>query len=78
VPENLEGLLEMKGYKHAFNLKFLKLILDVTRTAGHYNSRYIKMMTKSVTQTYLTIYKVSLDIIKGYNTLHKRYNKVLT
>ena len=77
MSRNLEGLLEIKDYRHTFNLKFLKLILDVVRTAGHLNTYYIKIMTKLVVQVYLIIYKVALDIIEDCNTLHKRYNKVL-
>jgi hypothetical protein len=49
VPGNLEGLLEMKDYRYAFDLKFLKLILDVAKAVGHRDSRYIKMMTELVT-----------------------------
>jgi hypothetical protein len=78
VPGNLEGLLEMKGHRHAFDLKFLELILDVAGAAGHRDSRCAKMMTEPVAQAYLTTYEVSLDIIEGHNTLREGYDKVLT
>jgi hypothetical protein len=45
---NLEGLLEVKGHRYAFDLKFLKLILDIIRAVGHLDARCVKMMTKLV------------------------------
>ena len=78
VPGNLEGLLEMKGHRHAFDLKFLELILDVAGAAGHLDARCAKMMTEPVAQAYLTTYEVSLDIIEGRSTLREGYDKVLT
>jgi hypothetical protein len=78
VPGNLEGLLEMKGHRHAFVLKFLELVLDVAGAAGHLDTRCVKMMTEPVAQAYLTTYEVALDIIEGRSTLRERYDKVLT
>ena len=67
----------MKGHRHVFDLKFLELILDVVEITGHLDIRCIKIMTESVTKVYLMIYEIVLNIIKDYNTLRKRYNKVL-
>lgn len=78
VPGNLEGLLEMKGHRHAFDLKFLELVLDVAGAAGHLDARCAKMMTEPVAQAYLTTYEVALDIIEGRSTLREGYDKVLT
>jgi hypothetical protein len=78
VPGNLEGLLEMKGHRHAFDLKFLELILDVAGAAGHLDARCAKMMIEPVAQAYLTTYEVALDIIEGRSTLREGYDKVLT
>jgi hypothetical protein len=78
VPGNLEGLLEMKNHRHAFDLKFLELILDVAGAAGHRDSRCAKIMTEPVARGYLTTHEASLDIIKGHSTLREGYDKVLT
>lgn len=78
VPGNLEGLLEMKDHRHAFDLKFLELILDVAGTAGHRDSRCAKMMTEPVARGYLITHEASLDIIQGHSTLREGYDKVLT
>jgi hypothetical protein len=78
VPGNLEGLLEMRGHRHAFDLKFLELILDVAGAAGHLDARCAKMMIEPVAQAYLTTYEVALDIIEGRSSLREGYDKVLT
>jgi hypothetical protein len=78
MPGNLKGLLKIKNYKYTFDLKFLELILDITEAVDYRDSRYVKMITELIARGYLIIYKVSLDIIKGYSTLRKRYDKVLT
>lgn len=78
VPGNLEGLLEMRGHRHAFDLKFLELILDVAGAAGHLDSRCAKMMIEPVAQAYLTTYEVALDIIEGRSSLRQGYDTVLT
>lgn len=78
VPGNLQGLLEMRGHRHAFDLKFLELILDVAGAAGHLDARCAKMMIEPVAQAYLTTYKVALDIIEGRSSLRDGYDTVLT
>ena len=78
VPGNLEGLLEMRGHRHAFDLKFLELILDVAGAAGHLDARCAKMMIEPVAQAYLTTYEVALDIIEDRSSLREGYDKVLT
>lgn len=78
VPGNLEGLLEMRGHRHAFDLKFLELILDVAGAAGHLDASCAKMMIEPVAQAYLTTYEVALDIIEGRSSLRQGYDKVLT
>jgi hypothetical protein len=78
VPGNLEGLLEMRGHRHAFDLKFLELILDVAGAAGHIDSRCAKMMIEPVAQAYLTTHEVALDIIEGRSSLREGYDTVLT
>ena len=78
VPGNLEGLLEMRGHRHAFDLKFLELILDVAGAAGHLDARCAKMMIEPVAQAYLTTYEVALDIIEGRSSLREGYDTVLT
>lgn len=77
VPGNLQGLLAMRGHRHAFNLKFLELILDVAGAAGHVDSRCAKMMIEPVAQAYLTTHEVSLDIIEGRSSLRQGYDTVL-
>ncbi len=77
VPGNLEGLLEMRGHRHAFDLKFLELILDVAGAAGHLDSRCAKMMIEPVAQAYLTTHEVALDIIEGRSSLREGYDTVL-
>ena len=78
VPGNLEGLLEMRGHRHAFDLKFLELILDVAGAAGHLDARCAKMMIEPVAQAYLNTYEVALDIIEGRSSLRQGYDKVLS
>jgi hypothetical protein len=78
VPGNLEGLLDMRGHRHAFDLKFLELILDVAGAAGHLDARCAKMMIEPVAQAYLTTYEVALDIIEGRSSLREGYDTVLT
>lgn len=78
VPGNLEGLLEMRGHRHAFDLKFLELILDVAGAAGHLDARCAKMMIEPVAQAYLATYEVALDIIEGRCSLRQGYDQVLT
>jgi hypothetical protein len=78
VPGNLEGLLEMKGHRHAFDLKFLELILDVAGAAGHLDARCAKMMIEPVAQAYLTTYEVALNIIEGRSSLREGYDTVLS
>jgi hypothetical protein len=78
VPGSLEGLLEMRGHRHAFDLKFLELILDVAGAAGHLDARCAKMMIEPVAQAYLTTYEVALDIIEGRSSLREGYDTVLT
>ena len=68
----------MKDYRHTFNLKFFKLILNVVGTTDYLNVYCVKIMTEPVAQAYLTTYKVVLNIIEAHNTLRKKYNKVLT
>lgn len=78
VPGNLEGLLEMRGHRHAFDLKFLELILDVAGAAGHLDARCAKMMIEPVAQAYLTTHEVALDIIEGRSSLREGYDTVLS
>lgn len=77
MSRNLRGLLEIKGYRHAFDLKFLELILNIVEAADYFNTRCVKMMTELIAQVYLTTYRVSLNIIKGRSTLREEYDKVL-
>ncbi|KAL2404148.1 hypothetical protein ABEF95_001312 [Exophiala dermatitidis] len=78
VPVNLEGLLEMRGHEHAFNLKFMEQILDVAGAAGHIDSSGAKNFIQPVYETFKTVHEVSLDIIAGRCTLRQGYDKVLT
>ncbi|EXJ95022.1 hypothetical protein A1O1_00140 [Capronia coronata CBS 617.96] len=78
VPVNLEGLLDMRGHEHAFNLKFLEQILDVAGAAGHIDSRGAKNLIEPVFQAFKTVHEVSLDIIAGRSSLRQGYDKVLT
>lgn len=68
----------MKSYKHAFDFKFLELILNIIRATGHFDTHCAKIIIKPVAQAYLTTYKVVLDIIKDHNTLREKYDKVFT
>lgn len=78
VPVNLEGLLEMRGHEHAFELKFMEQILDVAGAAGHIDSAGAKNLIEPVFQAFKTVHEVSLDIIAGRSSLRQGYDKVLT
>lgn len=78
VPFNLEGLYEMRGHQHAFELKFMEQVLDVAAAAGHIDSRGAKNFIEPVHQAFKTVREVSLDIIEGRSTLRQGYDKVLT
>ncbi|EXJ89003.1 hypothetical protein A1O3_02067 [Capronia epimyces CBS 606.96] len=78
VPVNLEGLLDMRGHEHAFELKFMEQILDVSGAAGHIDSTGARNMIEPVFQAFKTVHEVSLDIIAGRSNLREGYDKVLT
>lgn len=78
VPFNLEGLYNMRGHQHAFELKFLEQVLDVAGAAGHLYSMGSKNFIEPVYQAFKTVHEVSLDIIEGKSTLRQGYDKVLT
>lgn len=78
VPVNLEGLLNMRGHEHAFELKFMEQILDVAGAAGHLDSSGAKNLIEPVFQAFKTVHEVSLDIIAGKHTLRQGYDKILT
>lgn len=68
----------MKDHKYTFDLKFLELILNITEAVDHFNACCVKIMTKSIAQVYLIIYKIVLNIIEDRSILRERYDKVLT
>ncbi|KIV97836.1 hypothetical protein PV10_01541 [Exophiala mesophila] len=78
VPFNLEGLYEMRGHLHAFELKFMEQILDVAAAAGHLDCRGAKNFIEPVHQAFKMVREVSLDIIDGKSNLRQGYDKVLT
>jgi hypothetical protein len=78
VPVNLEGLLNMRGHEHAFNLKFMEQILDVAGALGHLDSTGAKNLIEPVFQAFKTVREVSLDIIAGNSNPRQGYDKVLT
>ncbi len=78
VPVNLEGLLNMRGQEHAFNLKFMEQILDVAGALGHLDSSGSKNFIEPVFQAFKTVHEVSLDIIAGNSNPRQGYDKVLT
>jgi hypothetical protein len=78
VPVNLEGLLNMRGHEHAFNLKFMEQILDVAGALGHLDSNGSKNFIEPVFQAFKTVHEVSLDIIAGNSNPRQGYDKVLT
>jgi hypothetical protein len=78
VPFNLEGLYNMRGHQHAFELKFLEQVLDVAGAAGHLYSRGSKNFIEPVFQAFKTVHEVSIDIIEGNSDLRQGYDKVLT
>jgi hypothetical protein len=77
VPINLEGLLNMRGHEHAFELKFLEQILDVAGALGHIDCTGAKNLIEPVFQAFKTVHEVSLDIIRGHSSLRQGYDKVL-
>ena len=78
VPVNLEGLLNMRGHEHAFELKFMEQILDVAGALGHLDSTGSKNFIEPVFQAFKTVHEVSLDIIAGNSNPRQGYDKVLT
>ena len=78
VPVNLEGLLNMRGHEHAFELKFMEQILDVAGALGHLESSGSKNFIEPVFQAFKTVHEVSLDIIAGNSNPRQGYDKVLT
>jgi len=78
VPINLEGLLDMRGHEHAFELKFMEQILDVAGAAGHADASGAKNFIEPVFEAFKTVHEVSLDIIEGNSSLRQGYDKVLT
>lgn len=78
VPVNLEGLLNMRGHEHAFDLKFMEQILDVAGALGHLCSDGSKNFIEPVFQAFKTVHEVSLDIIAGRSNPRQGYDKVLT
>ncbi|KAJ9608118.1 hypothetical protein H2200_007106 [Cladophialophora chaetospira] len=77
VPVNLEGLLNMRGQEHAFDLKFMEQILDVAGALGHLDSTGSKNFIEPVFQAFKTVHEVSLDIIAGNSNPRQGYDKVL-
>jgi hypothetical protein len=78
VPVNLEGLLNMRGHEHAFDLKFMEQVLDVAGALGHLDSNGSKNFIEPVFQAFKTVHEVSLDIIAGNSNPRQGYDKVLT
>jgi hypothetical protein len=78
VPVNLEGLLNMRGHEHAFELKFMEQILDVAGAHGHLDARGAKNFIEPVFQAFKTVHEVSVDIIAGKSNPRQGYDKVLT
>ena len=78
VPVNLEGLLNMRGHEHAFELKFMEQVLDVAGALGHLDSDGSKNFIEPVFQAFRTVHEVSLDIIAGRSNPRQGYDKVLT
>lgn len=78
VPINLEGLLGMRDNEHAFDLKFMEQVLDVSGAAGHIRSDGAKNLIEPVFQAFKTVYEVSLNIINRRCTLRQGYDQVLT
>ncbi|KAI9754796.1 MAG: hypothetical protein M1815_005436 [Lichina confinis] len=77
VPGNLEGLLKMRGHGHAFSLKFLELLLDVSGAVGHVDGSCAKMLTEPVFQTFMAARDALVDIMAGQSTLRAGYDRVL-
>ncbi|KAI9783690.1 MAG: hypothetical protein M1839_003538 [Geoglossum umbratile] len=78
VPGSLGGLLIMKGHKHAFALKCMEQLLDVSGAAGHIDPRCAKPMIEPVFQAFNTTHEALIDIIAGRSSLREGYDKVLT
>ncbi|EXJ63948.1 hypothetical protein A1O7_00283 [Cladophialophora yegresii CBS 114405] len=78
MPVNLEGLLNMRGKEHAFELKFMEQILDVAGALGHLDWSGSKNFIEPVFQAFKTVHEVSLDIIAGNSNPRQGYDKVLT
>lgn len=78
VPGSLDVMLELRGRKYAFELKFIEQFLDVAGAAGHIDSSCSKSMIEPVCQAFLTIRQVLTDILEGRSTLRQGYDDVLT
>jgi hypothetical protein len=77
VPINLEFLQEMKGQQHAFEMKFMEQMLDISGAQGHVNSDGAMSMIQPVFEAFQTVHYVSLKVINEGMELRKAYDLVL-
>ena len=78
VPGSMEkAIAMMTGHRHALELKFLELLLDVAGAAGHSDARCAKAMVEPVFRTYMTTRQALLMILDGKLSLEDGYNYIL-
>ncbi|RVX66490.1 hypothetical protein B0A52_09774 [Exophiala mesophila] len=77
APASLAGLLEMRGHKRAFELRFLEQVLDLSGAAGHEDWTCAKKMIEPIFQSYRNVYDVAHAIISGKMTLRQGYDMIL-
>ncbi|RMZ79503.1 hypothetical protein DV737_g3362, partial [Chaetothyriales sp. CBS 132003] len=77
VPISLEFLQSMKGREHAFEMKFMEQILDVSGALGHKYPYGAKNLIQPVFEAFQTVHEVSRRIISGELDLRQGYDEVL-
>jgi hypothetical protein len=77
APACLTALLEMKGSKRSFQIRFMEQILDIAGAAGHMDWTCAKKLIQPIFEGYRHVYEVYEGVTAGTLTLHSGYNLIL-
>ncbi|KAJ5721014.1 uncharacterized protein N7483_008948 [Penicillium malachiteum] len=77
VPGSLQPLLQFRGHREAFNLKYQEIIFDVSGAGGHLDSRGATRMIEPVCQSFLQAWPILSDVITNERSLREAYDAVL-
>lgn len=78
APACLSSLIDMRGEKRSFELRFMEQLLDIAGAAGHMDWTCAKKLIEPIFEAYCNVYDVATAIISDGLRVRDGYELILT